>query len=138
MNKFKKYMEIVSESEQNTNSHESSLEGLAELLNKRITEFLFNKKTYLKDYFTMENGKLSFRKDFDMKNDHANLIDDLSPFFIYEESVEINKYILNFKVIADIRKNKIKEINDKIAKIEKEKDIINDDLGFLYTFKKKS
>jgi len=134
MSKFKKYMEIVSESEENTNLHESSLEGLAKLLNKRITESIFNLKTYLKDYFTMENGKLSFRKDFDMKRDHANLIDDLSPFFIYEKSVDINKYIVNFKVIADIRKNKIDEI-DKKAK--EEKAIINDDLQFLYTFDKK-
>ena len=130
MSKFKKYMEIVNESEQNTNSHESSLEGLAELLNKRIKESLFNKKDYLAKYFTMENGKLSFRRDFDMTKHYSKFINDLSPFFIYEESVEINKYILNFKVIADIRKNKIDEIKEKakeeIAKIE-------NDLVFLYS-----
>jgi CRISPR/Cas system-associated protein endoribonuclease Cas2 len=142
MSQFKKYIEIFNEVQaaQTTQVNpEKFLPKLAELL--EITEKEFNKKDYLKEYFMVENGKVVFKSDFNMKENYLEFLKDMMPTFINSRSVEVNKHIVQFDLIAKKRKSEEeyieKDANQKIAEINKNKEKklkeIENDADFLYS-----
>jgi hypothetical protein len=142
MSQFKKYIEIFNEVQaaQTTQVNpEKFLPKLAELL--EITEKEFNKKDYLKKYFMVENGKVVFKIDFNMEENYLEFLKDMMPTFINSRSVEVNKHIVQFDLIAKKRKSEEeyieKDANQKIAEINKNKEKklkeIENDADFLYS-----